>query len=361
MGSSYFENILRARLDGVRITPQQALELWSDAPLELLGEYALKAKRRVSGDKIYYNQNIHIEPTNVCRFHCRFCSYRRDKGVDGAWDLSLDEIYDIARSYQNSPITEIHIVGGVHPERGFNHYLEMIKGVKSILPNVAIKAFTAVELAEMITDSSLSFEQGLTALKLAGMEAIPGGGAEIFDEELRGQICPDKGSTKMWLEMHRTAHKLGIPTNATILYGHVETLEHRVDHLDRLRQLQDESGGFDAFIPLKYRSAGNELDVKQESTVEDDMRMLAMSRLFLDNVPHIKSYWVMYGKENTELSLGYGVDDIDGTIDDTTKIFSMAGSQEQKPRFTPSAMESMVRRAGFEPHERDTHYNVITR
>ncbi len=359
--TNYLENILSSRLQGARITPSQAIELWHGAPLELLGRYALEAKRQVSGDDIFYNRNIHIEPTNICKFNCKFCSYRRRKGSAEAWDLSLDQIYKIAEGYRYSLITEIHIVGGVHPDYGLEHYIEMIRGVKAILPNVAIKAFTAVELADMISSASLSYEQGLSQLRAAGMDAIPGGGAEIFDEKLRGEICPDKGSTKVWLDLHRAAHAIGIETNATILYGHVESVEQRVDHLCRLRDMQDETSGFTTFIPLKYRAEGNNLTQGRECSVEEDMRMLALSRLFLDNIPHIKSYWVMYGKENTERALRFGVDDIDGTIDDTTKIFSMAGAEEQKPRFTPSDMCDMVKRAGFNPLERDTHYNIITR
>ncbi len=358
-----FVNILEARLKGCRLTPSQAVELWREAPLELLSKYALAAKREVSGDAIYYNRNIHIEPTNVCRFHCRFCSYRADAGSEKAWDLSLEEIFDIAKGYQGSAITEIHIVGGVHPERDLEHYLEMIQGVKQALPQVSIKAFTAIELADMITRAGLEYGEGLKRLKQAGMAAIPGGGAEIFDEELRREICPEKGSAELWLSLHEAAHAEGIPTNATMLYGHVESIEQRVDHLDRLRSQQDKSGGFDAFIPLKFRSEGNELgqllDRVNLSDEDEDMRVAALSRLFLDNIPHIKSYWVMYGKGAAARSLAYGVDDIDGTIDDTTKIFSMAGSEEQRPSFTVQDMRAMVERSGFRAVERDTHYREI--
>lgn len=363
MGSTDFVSLLEERLKGRRLTVSEAVELWRSAPLELLGRYALAAKRAVSGDRVYFNRNIHIEPTNICRFHCRFCSYRAEKGSAKAWDLSLEQIYNKAKEYQDSAITEIHIVGGVHPDRALEHYLEMIRGIKSILPKVSIKAFTAIELADMITRVGLEYSEGLAMLKSAGMAAIPGGGAEIFDAALRGEICPEKGSAELWLALHEAAHTQGIPTNATMLYGHVESIEQRVDHLDRLRRQQDVSGGFDAFVPLKFRSEGNELGTLHDrinlTDEDEDMRVAAMSRLILDNIPHVKSYWVMYGKGATERSLGYGVDDIDGTIDDTTKIFSMAGSEEQRPSFTVHDMREMVERNGFEAIERDTHYNEI--
>ncbi len=253
----------------------------------------------------------------------------------------------------------MHIVGGVHPDHDFDFYIRLISGVKEILPEVTIKAFTAVELADMIERAGLSYNEGLQQLRAAGMEAIPGGGAEIFDSELRSKICPDKGSTQVWLEMHRTAHKLGIKSNATILYGHMETLQHRIDHLERLRTLQDETGGFNAFIPLKYRNFNNSMSQLGEVSIVEDMKMLAMSRIYLDNIPHIKSYWVMYGRDTTEMALAFGADDIDGTIDDSTKIYSMAGAEDKRPRMNIEQMEQLIRRAGFRPTERDTHYNEI--
>jgi aminodeoxyfutalosine synthase len=235
----------------------------------------------------------------------------------------------------------------------------MIRRVKAILPDVSVKAFTAIELAWMIDRSGLSIRDGLQLLIDAGMDAIPGGGAEIFDERIREQICPDKGSTAQWLAIHREAHLLGLKTNATMLYGHIESLEHRVDHLLRLRTLQDETQGFNAFIPLKYRNYGNSLSAIGEVSVVEDLRTLAMSRLILDNVPHIKAYWVMYGKQTTELALSFGADDVDGTIDDSTKIYSMAGAEEQRPRMSVAEMRAMVERVGLRAVERDTLYNEI--
>ncbi len=357
--ASIIDKIAQKCSVGQRITTTEALTLWREAPLWLLGKLATQRKREVSGDKVFYNRNFHLEPTNLCRFNCLFCSYRKGKGSSDAWDHSIEDMLAIARSYVGKGITEVHIVGGVHPDHNLDFYLELIAGVKEILPEVTIKAFTAVELADMIERAGLSYHEGLKALRQAGMEAIPGGGAEIFDEELRAKICPDKGSTAQWLEMHHTAHQMGLKSNATILYGHLETLEQRIDHLDRLRNLQDQTGGFNAFIPLKYRNFGNSMSELGEVSVVEDMKMLAISRLFLDNIPHIKSYWVMYGRNTTEMALNFGADDIDGTIDDSTKIYSMAGAEDQKPSMTTTQMREIVTRAGFVATERDTHYNEI--
>ena len=344
---------------GRRIAAAEAFALWRGAPLWLLGELADGRKRAVSGDKVYYNRNFHIEPTNRCVFNCRFCSYRRPKGDPEAWDYSMEEIEAIARAHAGQGMTEVHIVGGVHPDHDLDYYVEMIRRVKAILPEATVKAFTAIELSYMIRRAGLSLEEGLRRLREAGMEAIPGGGAEIFDEDIRARICPDKGSTAEWLDVHEAAHRLGIKTNATILYGHIEGVEHRIDHLDRLRALQDRTGGFNAFIPLKYRNYGNAMSEVGEVSVIEDLRMLAMSRIYLDNIPHVKAYWVMYGKATTELALAFGADDIDGTIDDTTKIYSMAGADDRRPRMTADEMRTIVRHAGLRAVERDTLYNEL--
>ena len=354
-----WEDIAKDVERGARLSAKDALVLWQEAPLWRLGELATARKRAVSGDKVYYNRNFHIEPTNLCVFNCKFCSYRRPKGSPEAWDKTMEEIEAQVRAYEGRGVTEVHIVGGVHPEHDIYYYCDMIRRVKAILPEVAVKAFTAIELSYMIHKAGLTTEQGLRLLIEAGMEAIPGGGAEIFDEEVRAKICPDKGSTAEWFDVHRTAHQLGIKTNATMLYGHIESIEHRIDHLMRLRTLQDETGGLNAFIPLKYRNFGNSMSEIGEVSVVEDLRTLAMSRLVLDNVPHIQAYWVMYGKQTTEMALAFGADDIDGTIDDSTKIYSMAGADDKKPRMSVEDMRLMVERAGFRAVERDTFYNEI--
>ena len=355
----HWKDIAAAVRQGCRLSAEDALILWHDAPLWSLSELALQRKRDVSGDKVYFNRNFHLEPTNICVFNCKFCSYRKPKGSAEAWDMSMEDVERMVQGYVGSGVTEVHIVGGVHPEHDLYYYADMIRRVKAILPDVSVKAFTAIELAWMINRSGLSIREGLQLLIDAGMDAIPGGGAEIFDEQIREQICPDKGSTAEWLAIHREAHLLGLKTNATMLYGHIESLEHRIDHLLRLRALQDATQGFNAFIPLKYRNFGNSLSAIGEVSIVDDLRTLAMSRLILDNLPHIKAYWVMYGKQTTELALSFGADDIDGTIDDTTKIYSMAGAEEQRPRMSVADMRAMVSRVGFRAVERDTLYNEI--
>ncbi|MBQ4278581.1 MAG: CofH family radical SAM protein [Rikenellaceae bacterium] len=351
--------IARKALGGERITTGEATVLASEAPLALLGLLATTIKERKSGRDVYYNRNFHIEPTNICLFNCRFCSYRRPASSPEAWEYSLDEIEGIARGYVGSGVTEVHIVGGVHPHHDLDYYIEMIRRVKAILPDAVVKAFTAIELAYMIDKAGLPLREGLVRLKEAGMETMPGGGAEIFDEEVRSRICPEKGSTAQWLAVHREAHGLGIQTNATMLYGHVEEWRHRIDHLDRLRTLQDETGGFNAFIPLKYRNLNNPMSEIGEVSIVEDMRTLAIARIFLDNFAHVKAYWPMYGKDTTALALAFGADDIDGTIDDSTKIYSMAGAEDTAPRMTTAEMQEMVRAAGYRPVERDSFYNPV--
>lgn len=358
---SQWEHIASLVEAGKRLSFNEALTLWQQAPLWRLGELATQRKRAISGEKVFYNKNFHIEPTNLCVFNCKFCSFRQPKGSPKAWDMTMEEVEQMVRSFRGKGITEMHIVGGVHPEHGLDYYCDMIRCVKAILPEAAVKAFTAIELSYMIRKAGLTIDEGLQRLIEAGMEAIPGGGAEIFDEKIRAEICPEKGSTAEWFEVHAAAHRLGIKTNATMLYGHIEGVEHRVDHLIRLREQQDRTGGFNAFIPLKYRNFGNSMSAIGEVPIVDDLRTLAMSRLILDNVPHIKAYWVMYGKQTTEMALAFGADDIDGTIDDSTKIYSMAGADDQRPRMSVEDMQQMVGRAGFVAIERDTHYNEITK
>ena len=345
---------------GKRISSEAALKLWREAPLWLLGELATMRKRAISGESVYYNRNVHLEPTNICLFNCEFCSFRRREGDADAWYMSLEEIERRAEELRGTDITEVHIVGGVHPKHDLDTYCAMIRRVKRALPHVTVKAYTAVEIFYMIRRDEISVVEGLRRLQEAGMECIPGGGAEIFDEGLRAKICPDKCSSEEWLAVHRAAHNMGLATNCTMLYGHIENLEQRIDHLERLRKLQDEAPGFDAFIPLKYHSRGNRLSEAGESSVEDDLRTIAISRIFLDNIPHIKAYWVSYGKATTEMALAFGADDIDGTIGDTTKIYSMAGGVA-KPTMSVDELEAMVRAAGFTPVERDSHYNPVVR
>jgi aminodeoxyfutalosine synthase len=355
------ERLLDQASQGKRLDANQLKELYYEAPLAALGAAADAVKRLNSGNRVFYNRNFHIEPTNICRYHCHFCSYRRDVGDPEAWDYSIEQMLEQVKIRSKSGATEVHIVGGVHPEHSLDFYIELIRQIHQLLPNVAIKAFTAIELAYMIKASGISLKMGLEKLIAAGMSAIPGGGAEIFNDEIRRKICGEKGSAEEWLEVHEMAHRLGLKTNATILYGHIESIDDRIDHLLRLRMLQDRTNGFSAFIPLKYRSRHNSMAQIGEVSIVEDMKMMAISRLALDNFPHIKAYWPMFGKTTAEIALGFGADDVDGTIDDSTKIYSMAGAEDQKPSITITEIEQMAAAHGYTAIERDTFYNEIIR
>jgi aminodeoxyfutalosine synthase len=266
----------------------------------------------------------------------------------------------MVRSFDDKPVTEVHIVGGVHPKMGLEYFANLIKKVKEIRPEIHVKAFTAVELEYMCRKAKVSYEEGLKILKEAGQNSLPGGGAEIFDETVRAEICDDKCSSEEWLEIHETAHKVGLPSNATMLYGHIETYAHRIDHMNRLRELQDKTGGFNTFIPLKYRNSGNQMSHLSESTVVEDLKTYAVSRIFMDNFNHLKAYWPMIGRETAQMTLSFGVDDIDGTIDDTTKIYTMAGSEEQNPALSTQQLVELIKNSGGHPIERDTIYNTVS-
>jgi aminodeoxyfutalosine synthase len=342
-----------------RISVDEGINLYEEGDLPYLSLLADAVCRHNNENNVYFNRNFHIEPTNICVNHCAFCSYRRKKGEEGSWEYCIDDIREKTTSYLNSGVTEVHIVGGVHPDRNVYFYAEMLKEVKKILPTVQIKAFTAIEIDAMCRFAAVSIEKGLRLLKEAGLDSMPGGGAEIFDEQIRGKICPDKTGSKEWLRIHQTAHQLGIPTNSTILYGLIEKYEHRIDHMDRLRKLQDETKGFNTFIPLKFRHYNNSFSYIQETTTIEDLKNYAVSRIFLDNIPHLKAYWPMIGKQVAQMSLAFGVDDLDGTIDDSTKIYSMAGSAEQNPAASTAELIAMIKGADRTPVERDTVYNTI--
>jgi aminodeoxyfutalosine synthase len=353
-------NIAEKALSGKRISTDEGVLLYEQGSLGFLGMLADAIRTEKHGQFVYFNRNFHIEPTNICVFDCKFCSYSRLlKHRQEGWELNEEQILDIVRSYVGKPVTEVHIVGGVHPKMGLMYFANLIKRVKEILPEIHVKAFTAVELEYMCRKAGVSFEEGLQILKDHGQNSLPGGGAEIFDETVRAEICGDKCTSEQWLEIHRTAHKLGMPSNATMLYGHVETYAHRIDHMNRLRNLQDETGGFNTFIPLKFRNQGNQMSHVEEVSVVEDLRNYAVSRIFMDNFPHLKAYWPMIGRSVAQLSLAYGVNDIDGTIDDTTKIYSMAGSEEQSPSLSTAQLVDLINQAGKIPVERDTLYNFI--
>ncbi|MFN8242188.1 MAG: aminofutalosine synthase MqnE [Bacteroidales bacterium] len=348
-------------LSGERITPDEGLILYRNATLPLLGILAGTVRRSKNGDLVYFNRNFHIEPTNKCVFNCRFCSYHKPEGDPESWEYSIEQMLDIVKRFDGKDVTEVHIVGGVHPGHDIHYYATLLNRIKEHRPSLHIKAFSAIELDYMITRAGYSISDGLKMLRDNGLGSIPGGGAEIFDEEIRKHICNDKTSSAQWLNIHETAHGLGIASNATILYGHVETYAHRIDHLELLRQLQDRTGGFNAFIPLKFKKANNSMDYLGEVNMLEDLKNYAVTRIYLDNFQHIKAYWPMIGRDVAQISLSFGADDMDGTIDDTTKIYTMAGSEEETPAMTTDDICRLVKEAGFSPVERDTLYNIIRR
>ena len=343
-----------------RITDEECLLLFEKGSLAFVGALANFIRERLHGDKTYFNRNFHIEPTNVCVFSCEFCSYSRLYAhKEEGWELSIDQMLDIVKTYDGKPITEVHIVGGVHPKMNMAYFIELMQKIKAHRPDLHVKAFTAVELDYMFRKAKLTVEEGMKQLHEAGLDSLPGGGAEIFHPEIRKQICEDKVDGDGWLAIHETAHKLGMHSNATMLYGHIEKYEHRVDHMSRLRELQDKTGGFNTFIPLKFRNRDNAMSHVPESVTTEDMRLYAIARIYLDNFPHLKAYWPMLGRQNAQLSLSFGVNDIDGTIDDSTKIYSMAGSEEQTPAMSTTELVTLIKQVNRKPIERDTLYNEV--
>jgi aminodeoxyfutalosine synthase len=343
-----------------RLSDEEGVLLFEKGELGFVGALAASVAKRLHGDKVYFNRNFHIEPTNVCIFTCNFCSYSRQyKHRDEGWELTQEQMLDIVKKYDGQPVTEVHIVGGVHPKMNLEFFCELIRKIHAHRPELHIKGFTAVELDYMFRKAKLSVEEGMKALKDAGLQSLPGGGAEIFHSEVRAQICADKVDAEGWLLIHETAHKLDMHTNATMLYGHIENYAHRIDHMSRLRDLQDKTGGFNCFIPLKFRNGNNDMSHVPEASIVEDMRLYAISRLFMDNFRNLKAYWPMLGRQSAQLSLSFGVNDLDGTIDDTTKIYSMAGSEEQSPAMSTEDICDLISAVGKTPVERDTVYNEL--
>jgi aminodeoxyfutalosine synthase len=350
------EKILAAE----RITPEEGLLLFEKATLSYLGTLSNFVREKLHGNKTYFNRNFHIEPTNICVYACKFCSYSRLYAQkEEGWELSMDQMLDIVKGYDRKPITEVHIVGGVHPKMNLSFFIELIQKIKAHRSDLHVKGFTAVELDYMFRKAKVSVEEGMKQLHSAGLDSLPGGGAEIFHPEVRSVICGDKIDGTGWLHIHETAHQLGMHSNATLLYGHIEKYWHRVDHMERLRQLQDKTGGFNTFIPLKFRNHDNEMSHITESSILEDLKMYAVARLYLDNFPHLKAYWPMLGRNNAQLTLSFGVNDMDGTIDDTTKIYSMAGSEEQTPSMSTAQLVTLIKQVNRQPIERDTLYKEI--
>lgn len=345
----------------IRITDEECLYLFEQAPLGYLGILANHIREKKHGNNTFFNRNFHVEPTNICLYTCTFCSYsRRIKKREEGWEYTLEEIMDIVKSYDNKPVTEVHIVGGVLPQYDLDFYANLFKSIKQHRPELHVKALTPVEYHYIFKKAKISYEEGLKIMIESGLDSMPGGGAEIFHPEIRDQIAGGKCSGEQWLEIHEIFHKMGHRSNATMLYGHIEEYWHRVDHLQKLRDLQDKTSGFQTFIPLKFRNKNNELSHLAEVSSIEDLRNFAISRIYLDNFDHIKAYWPMLGRSLAQLSLSFGVDDIDGTIDDTTKIYSMAGSEEQNPNLSTEQLVNLIKEVGRIPIERDTLYNILT-
>ncbi len=344
-----------------RITFDEGLTLFEEADLSFLGYLANYVREKKNGDNTYFNRNFHIEPTNLCIYTCKFCSYSRlIKQRDQGWEYTADEMFDIVKKYDGKPVTEVHIVGGVLPQYDLKFYTELFSRIHNYRPELHIKALTPVEYHYIFKKAKVNYEDGMKMIKDSGVGSLPGGGAEIFHPDVRKIIAGDKCTGEQWLQIHEIWHNLGMRSNATMLYGHIEKYEHRIDHFDKLRTLQDKTGGFQTFIPLKFRNKDNEMSHIAESTTVEDLKNYAVSRIYLDNFQHLKAYWPMIGRNTAQISLAFGVDDIDGTIDDTTKIYSMAGSEEQSPALSTEALVTMIRRVGRKPIERDTLYNVVT-
>jgi aminodeoxyfutalosine synthase len=364
INNSSYSNELKAIankvFNGERITFDEGVLLYKEAELGFLGTLANYVREKKNGNYVYFNHNFHVEPTNVCVYTCAFCSYSRlIKNRDQGWELSIDQMMDIIKKYDEQSVTEVHITGGVVPKQDLTFYTDLFREIKKHRPAIHIKALTPVEFHYIFKKAKLSYEDGLKLMADAGLDSLPGGGAEIFDEAIRDKIAGGKCSSDEWLSIHEIWHKMGKQSNATMLYGHIETFEHRIDHMERLRQLQDKTKGFNAFIPLKFRNKGNQMEDVPEVSVIEDLRNYAISRIYLDNFPHIKAYWAMIGRNTAQLSLNFGTDDLDGTIDDTTKIYSMAGSEEQTPKLTTQELVDLIKIVGRTPVERDTLYNIV--
>lgn len=347
--------------NGTRISFEDGVTLYEKAELPYLGVLANYIRQKKNGKFTYFNRNFHIEPTNLCVYDCKFCSYSRlIKQKEVGWALSMEDMMDQVRKYDGEPVTEVHIVGGVLPQYDFKFYTEFFTAIKNHRSDLHVKALTPVEYHYIFKKAKIDYATGMAKMKEAGLDSMPGGGAEIFHSEVRDEIAKDKCTAEQWLSIHEEWHKLGQKSNATMLYGHIEKYWHRVDHMEQLRQLQDKTGGFQAFIPLKFRNKDNQMSHISEVSVLEDLRNYAISRIYLDNFQHIKAYWAMISRDTAQLSLNFGVDDIDGTLDDTTKIYTMAGAEEQNPAMSTQQLVKLVKDVGMHPIERDTLYNVIT-
>ncbi len=341
----------------IRLSRSEALTIINSNDIIYLGQLASKVRERKTGDYAYFNVNRHINLTNICVSRCKFCAFSRDKTDADAYTMTIEEVLEAANSARHIGITELHIVSGLHPDLPFDYYLEVINRLKRTMPEIHIQAFTAVEIGYFSKISGLSVQEVLMRLKEAGLGSLPGGGAEILNFRIREAVCPGKANAEEWIEIMRTAHNLGVKSNATMLYGHIETPEERIDHLLSLRKLQDETGGFQSFIPLPFHPQNTQLTGIKKPTAFENMRMLAISRLVLDNFSHIKAFWIMLGLKVAQLSLLFGVDDLDGTVVEE-KITHAAGAETDQS-ISRKGILDLIFKTGRIPVERDTLYNVI--
>jgi len=354
-GLGSIDDKLRA---GERLSFEDGVRLFDCPDLLAVGWLANRAREERHGARTYFNYNLRLEPTNVCVASCLFCSFARLKATDeSAYTMTLEQAWDKLRQRAHQPLTELHIVNGLNPDLPFSYYAELLRGFKRIRPGIHLKCFTAVEIAFFADLYGMTDEQVLRDLMEAGLDSLPGGGAEIFAERVRRKIAHDKCGTERYLNIHRTAHRLGLRTNVTMLYGHIETFEERVDHMLRSRALQDETGGFQAFIPLAFHPDNNQMRKLPAPSATDTLKVHAVSRLMLDNIPHIKAFWIATGVEVAQAALWFGVDDLDGTVQEE-KIYHMAGSATPEG-MTTAQLTRLVRAAGREPLERDTFYNIV--
>ncbi len=343
---------------GERLTFEDGVALFCEPDLLALGARANQVRERLHGDRTYFNKNMRLEVTNVCVASCLFCSFARlEEGSPGAHTMKLEDAWQKLEARMDDPPSELHIVNGLHPGLPFSYYEDLLRGFRRIKPDIHLKCFTAVEIHFFAQHYGMTYAQVLERLRAAGLDSLPGGGAEIFHPDVRARISGDKATADEYLEVHRVAHRMGMRTNATMLFGHIETFEHRVDHLLRLRELQDTTGGFQAFIPLAFHPDGNGMRNLPAPTAVDDLRTIAVSRLLLDNFDHVKAYWVSSGPDVAQVALRFGADDIDGTIVHET-IYHAAGSRvPQGLRYDD--LVRLIREAGRVPIERDTFYNVV--
>jgi aminodeoxyfutalosine synthase len=350
------EKIKEKVLSNKRLTRKDGIELFKSNDILSLGRMATHVAQKKSGKRVYFVRNMHINPTNICVNRCKFCAFSRSKGEPGAYEMTIEDILNKARSAEKG-VRELHIVSGLHPDLPFEWYLDMLRALKKEFPKLHLKAFTAVEIDYLQKISGLRLEETLLKLKDAGLGSLPGGGAEIFDSAVRNTLCAEKISGDRWLEVIEAAHNVGLKTNATMLYGHIETYEHRIDHLLKLRKLQDKTKGFQAFIPLSFHSQNTEIKKSAYTTGFDDLKTLAISRLMLDNFDHIKAYWVMLGEKIAQVSLNFGVDDLDGTVVEERITKAAGGTTDGS--MTKDDIIYLIRQAGKTPVERDTVYNVV--